>query len=32
MQQLGRGLAGALIIEDREPIQVDRELLWVLSD
>ena len=32
LQQLGRGLAGALIIEDREPIQVDRELLWVLSD
>ena len=32
LQQLGRGLAGALIIEDREPIQVDRELLRVLSD
>jgi hypothetical protein len=24
LQQLGRGLAGVLIIEDREPIQVDR--------
>jgi FtsP/CotA-like multicopper oxidase with cupredoxin domain len=32
LQQIGRGLAGALIVEEREPIQVDRDLLWVLQD
>lgn len=32
MQQLGRGLSGALIVEEREPLQVDRELLWVIGD
>ena len=31
-EQVGRGLAGALIVEEREPIRVDRDLLWVLSD
>ena len=31
-EQVGRGLTGALIIEEREPIRVDRELVWVLSD
>lgn len=30
--QLGRGLAGALIVEEREPVAVDRELLWLLQD
>jgi FtsP/CotA-like multicopper oxidase with cupredoxin domain len=30
--QIGRGLAGALIVEEREPIRVDRDLVWVLSD
>jgi FtsP/CotA-like multicopper oxidase with cupredoxin domain len=30
--QLGRGLAGALIIEEPEPISVDRDVLWVLMD
>ncbi len=30
--QLGRGLAGALIVEEREPIAVDRDMLWFLSD
>jgi FtsP/CotA-like multicopper oxidase with cupredoxin domain len=30
--QVGRGLSGAFIVEEREPIQVDRELTWVLSD
>ncbi|WP_245319648.1 multicopper oxidase family protein [Mesorhizobium temperatum] len=30
--QLGRGLAGALIVEEREPVSVDRELLWLLQD
>ena len=32
LEQLGRGLAGAVIVEEREPIPVDRDLLWVLSD
>ncbi len=31
-EQVGRGLAGALIVEEREPPQVDREVLWVLDD
>ena len=31
-EQVGRGLAGALIVEEREPPKVDRELAWVLSD
>src|SRR6185437_9675880 len=29
--QMGRGLAGALIVEEREPPAVDRELLWVMQ-
>lgn len=32
LQQLGRGLAGALIIEEPEPVAVDRDLLWMLTD
>lgn len=32
LQQLGHGLAGALIVEERQPVAVDRDLLWVLSD
>lgn len=31
-EQVGRGLYGALIVEEREPIQVDRDLVWVLDD
>jgi FtsP/CotA-like multicopper oxidase with cupredoxin domain len=31
-EQLGRGLSGPLIIEEREPIRVDRDVVWVLSD
>ncbi|MBI4291858.1 MAG: multicopper oxidase family protein [Betaproteobacteria bacterium] len=31
-EQVGRGLAGALIIEEREPPRVDRDVLWVLGD
>jgi len=31
-EQVGRGLAGPLIVEEREPIQVDRDLTWVLGD
>lgn len=32
LRQLGRGLAGALLIEEREPVAVDRDVLWVLTD
>jgi FtsP/CotA-like multicopper oxidase with cupredoxin domain len=32
LQQLGRGLAGALIVEEHEPIAVDRDLLWIIED
>ncbi|HET6159943.1 MAG TPA: multicopper oxidase family protein [Dongiaceae bacterium] len=32
LQQLGRGLAGALVVEAREPYPVDREILWMISD
>jgi len=31
-EQVGRGLAGALIVEERDPPAVDRDLLWVLGD
>ena len=31
-EQVGRGLYGPLIVEEREPITVDRELTWVLDD
>src|SRR5579864_8927619 len=32
LQQLGRGLAGALIIEEQERIAVDRDLTWFIED
>jgi len=31
-EQIGRGLSGALIVDEREPIQVDRDEVWVLGD
>lgn len=31
-EQVGRGLYGALIVQEAEPVRVDRELLWVLDD
>ena len=31
-EQLGRGLYGALIVEERDPPAVDRDLVWMLSD
>ncbi|HJS36593.1 MAG TPA: multicopper oxidase family protein [Burkholderiales bacterium] len=31
-EQVGRGLAGALIVEERKPPAVDRDVLWVLGD
>jgi FtsP/CotA-like multicopper oxidase with cupredoxin domain len=30
--QVGRGLYGALIVEERKPPTVDREVVWVLDD
>jgi FtsP/CotA-like multicopper oxidase with cupredoxin domain len=32
LQQLGRGMAGALIVEEPESVQVDRDVLWMLAD
>ncbi|MFJ7352747.1 multicopper oxidase family protein [Phyllobacterium sp. NPDC097923] len=32
LQQLGRGLSGVLIVEEREPVSVDRDIVWMLSD
>ena len=29
-EQVGRGLSGALVVEEREPIRVDRDVVWVL--
>ena len=31
-EQVGRGLSGALIVEEREAPKVDRDVVWVLSD
>jgi FtsP/CotA-like multicopper oxidase with cupredoxin domain len=31
-EQVGRGLYGPLIIEEHEPLRVDRDLTWVLDD
>jgi len=31
-EQQDRGLAGALIVEEREPIRVDRDVTWVIDD
>jgi FtsP/CotA-like multicopper oxidase with cupredoxin domain len=31
-EQVGRGLMGALIVEEPEPLPVDREIVWVLGD
>ena len=31
-EQVGRGLYGALIVEERTPVEIDRDLTWVLSD
>ena len=31
-EQVARGLYGPLIVEEREPIEVDRDVLWVLGD
>jgi FtsP/CotA-like multicopper oxidase with cupredoxin domain len=31
-EQVGRGLYGPLIVEEREPIQVDRDVTWMIDD
>ena len=31
-EQVGRGLMGALIVEESEPLPVDRDVVWVLGD
>jgi len=31
-EQVGRGLAGALIVEEPDPITVDHDLVWVIDD
>jgi len=31
-EQVGRGLSGAFVVEEAEPIRVDRDLVWVLDD
>jgi FtsP/CotA-like multicopper oxidase with cupredoxin domain len=31
-EQVGRGLYGALVVEERDPPPVERDLVWVLSD
>jgi FtsP/CotA-like multicopper oxidase with cupredoxin domain len=31
-EQVGRGLHGPFIVEEREPIEVDRDVTWVLDD
>src|SRR6185312_2634237 len=31
-EQVGRGLYGPLIVEEREPLQLDRDVVWVLGD
>ncbi len=30
--QVGRGLCGAIVVEEDKPIAVDRDLVWVLAD
>ena len=32
LEQIGRGLAGLLIVEERESVAVDRDLAWLLQD
>jgi FtsP/CotA-like multicopper oxidase with cupredoxin domain len=31
-EQVGRGLSGPLIIEELDPLEVDRDVVWVLDD
>jgi FtsP/CotA-like multicopper oxidase with cupredoxin domain len=31
-EQVGRGMMGAFIVEERDPLPVDRDVVWVLGD
>ena len=31
-EQVGRGLSGALIVEEADPLEVDRDLVWIVDD
>jgi len=31
-EQVGRGLYGALVVEEADPVRVDRDVTWMLSD
>lgn len=31
-EQVGRGLYGSLIVEEKEPLKVDRDVTWILDD
>jgi FtsP/CotA-like multicopper oxidase with cupredoxin domain len=31
-EQVGRGLYGPLIVEESDPVRIDRDVIWVLSD
>jgi len=31
-EQVARGMFGAIVVEEEKPLEVDRELVWVLSD
>ena len=31
-EQVGRGLSGSLVVEETDPIRVDRDVTWVLDD
>ena len=31
-EQVGRGLSGALVVEERAPVAVDRDVVWLLDD
>lgn len=31
-EQIGRGLYGALVVEEERPVPVDRDLVWMLAD
>jgi FtsP/CotA-like multicopper oxidase with cupredoxin domain len=32
LEQMGRGLAGLLIVEEKEPVAIDRDIAWLLQD
>lgn len=32
IEQIGRGLSGAVVVDEADPVEVDEDWLWVLSD